>query len=231
MKNNAQKRVGILGGSFDPVHRGHIGLATGARDKFKLDHILFIPAYLSPHKLTSEPASPHHRLAMLRLALGPHPFFSILEIELENRQVSFTVDTLSHLTALNPDTDFFLIIGKDAFLNIKTWKSVHRLLGMCHVIVATRPGYALEGREGCLENICAGFENLYSPATREADVMVFRHLENKTTLNFFDLTPIDISSTVIREKINRHQEIKNMLPPEVENYMIENQLYREPSHL
>ncbi len=127
MKKNARKRVGILGGSFDPVHRGHIGLATGAREKFKLDHILFIPAYLSPHKLTSEPASPRHRLAMLKLALGPYPFFSTLEIELEKRQVSFTIDTLSALTTLNPDTDFFLIIGKDAFLSITTWKSVHRL--------------------------------------------------------------------------------------------------------
>jgi nicotinate-nucleotide adenylyltransferase len=231
MKKKARKRVGILGGSFDPVHRGHNNLATGAREKFKLDHILFIPAYLSPHKLTSEPASPHHRLAMLELALGPHPYFSISEVELEKRQVSFTVDTLSHLKDLNPDTDYYLIMGKDAFLSIKTWKSVHRLLGMCHVIVATRPGYALEGMEECLENICAGSENLYSPGTREGDVRVFRHLEKKTTLNFFDLPPMDISSTVIREKINRHQEIKNMLPPEVENYMIENQLYQEQSHL
>ncbi len=230
MKKNARKRVGILGGSFDPVHRGHIGLATGAREKFKLDHILFIPAYLSPHKLTSEPASPRHRLAMLKLALGPYPFFSTLEIELEKRQVSFTIDTLSALTTLNPDTDFFLIIGKDAFLSITTWKSVHRLLGMCHVIVATRPGY-VEGIEECLESICAGCENLYSPATLEEDVTVFRHLEKKTTLNFFDLPPMDISSSVIRERINRHQEIKKMLPAEVENYMIANQLYLEQSHL
>ena len=231
MKNNARKRVGILGGSFDPVHRGHIGLATGALEKFRLDHILFIPAYLSPHKLTNEPASPHHRLAMLKLALGSHPSFSILEIELEKKQVSFTVDTLSVLTPLNPDTDYYLIMGIDAFLSIKTWKSVHRLLGMCHVIVATRPGYSLEGMEECLENIFGESENLYSPGTLEGDIRVFRHLEKKTTLNFFDLPPMDISSTVIREKIHRHQEIKNMLPPEVENYMIENQLYREQSHL
>ena len=228
MKNNAQNklkcRVGVFGGSFDPVHRGHMGLATHAREKFQLDRVLFVPAYLSPHKLDSEPASPQHRLAMLRLALGPTPFFSISKVELEKKEISFTVDTLSQLTALHPDTDFFLIMGIDAFMGIKTWKSVHRLLGMCHVVVATRPGFK-EGIEDCLKTLVAEQENLYSPATRKEYVTVFHHLEKNTTLSFFDLPPLDISSRVIRARIHRHQEIKNMLPPEVENYMITNQLY------
>jgi len=224
MKNSARKRVGVLGGSFDPVHRGHIGLATGAREKFQLDRVLFIPAYLSPHKLDSDPADPHHRLAMLEIALGPYAFFSVSEIELEKKAVSFTIDTLSHLTDIHPDTDFFLIMGKDAFSGINTWKSVHPLLGMCHVIVATRPGFK-EGIEEGLKNLCAQGESLYSPATLKGDITVFHHLEKNTTINFFDLPPMDISSTVIRERINRHLEIKNMLPPEVENYMIANRLY------
>jgi nicotinate-nucleotide adenylyltransferase len=224
MKNNVKERVGIFGGSFDPVHRGHLGLATHARKKFQLDRVLFVPAYLSPHKLDSEPAPPHHRLAMLKLALGSTPFFSISEIELEKQEVSFTVDTLSQLTALHPGTDFYLIMGIDAFMGIRTWKSVHRLLGMCHVVVATRPGYK-EGIEEGLQNLFAGQESLYSPGTRNEGVTVFHHLKKNTTLNFFDLPPKDISSRVIRERIHRHQETKNMLPPEVENYMITNQLY------
>ncbi len=225
MNKNATKRVGILGGSFDPVHKGHIGLATGAREKFRLDRVVFIPAFLSPHKLGSDPAPPLHRLAMLELALAPYPFFSISRIELEKKEVSFTVDTLSQLTAGHPDTEFFLIMGIDAFQGINTWKSVHRLLGMCHVIVATRPGYPLDRMEGCLETVFADQAGLYSPATRDGDVMVFNHLEKKTAIHFFDLPPMDISSTAIRERTHRRLEIKNMLPPEVENYMITNRLY------
>jgi nicotinate-nucleotide adenylyltransferase len=225
MKNNPRKRVGILGGSFDPVHNGHIGLAAHSLEKFKLDNILFVPAYLSPHKLDLKPAEPRHRLAMLKLAIAPYPFFLASEIELKKKEVSFTIDTLSDLTARHPETDFFLIMGKDAFASIKTWKSVHPLLGMCHVIVATRPGYSLDGIEGCIKNIFAQSGSPYSSATLEGDVRVFHHLKNNTTLNFFDLIPMDVSSTAIREKMNSHLEIKNLLPPEVENYMITNQLY------
>jgi nicotinate-nucleotide adenylyltransferase len=230
MNKPQNKRVGVLGGSFDPVHRGHIGLATGARETFQLDSVLFIPAYLSPHKLNSEPAPPHHRLAMLELALAPHPFFSISRVELEKKEVSFTVDTLSHLTAGHPDTDFFLIMGIDAFMGINTWKSVYRLLGMCHVIVATRPGFK-SGIDDCVENLFAEQGNLYSPATPKGEITAFHHLKKNTTLNFFDLPPLDISSTNIRDRTHHHLAIKNMLPPEVENYMIANQLYLEQSHL
>lgn len=230
MSKNADKRVGVLGGSFDPVHNGHIGLATQVQKKFQLDHILFIPAYLSPHKQDSKPASARHRLAMLKLALTPHSQFLISEMELNRKEVSFTVDTLSDLTATQPQTEFFLIMGKDAFAGIKTWKSVSRLLGMCHVIVATRPGYPLEGMEDSLKNLFPELENPFSPATLQGDIMVCHHRQKKTTLNFFDLTPIDVSSSIIREKIYRNQETKNLLPPEVENYIIENQLYPTPSH-
>jgi nicotinate-nucleotide adenylyltransferase len=223
MKNNARKRVGILGGSFDPVHRGHMGLAAQVREKFQLDHVLFIPAYISPHKQNQKPASSDHRLAMLKLAIASHPLFLISEMELLRKEVSFTVDTLSVLTAEQPDTDFFLIMGNDAFQGIKTWKSADRVLEMCHVIVATRPGYTLEGIEERLKNLFS--ENPFSPATVKGNITVFHHLKKNTTINFFDLTPIDISSSVIRERMINHEEIKNMLPPEVENYIIKNQLY------
>ena len=151
-------------------------------------------------------------------------------MELNNKEVSFTVDTLSVLTGKQPDTEFFLIMGNDAFAGIKTWKSVHRVLGMCHVIVATRPGYSLEGIEESLKNLFPGSESLFSPPVKEEEVTVFHHREKATTLNFFDLVPMDISSSVIREKINNHRQIKNMLPLEVENYIIKNQLYRTKSH-
>ena len=222
--------MGILGGSFDPVHNGHIGLAAQVREKFQLDHILFIPAYISPHKQDNKPASPNHRLAMLQLAIDASAFFLISEMELKRKEVSFTVDTLSVLTDKQPDTDFFLIMGNDAFAGIKTWKSVHRVLGMCHVIVATLPGLPLEGIEENLKNLLPNAESLYSPPLKEKEVTVFHHREKTTTLNFFDLVTMDISSSVIRKRIYNHQQIKNMLPLEVENYIIKNQLYQTKSH-
>lgn len=231
MKKNTRKRVGVLGGSFDPVHNGHIGLATQVIEKFQLDPVLFIPAYISPHKQDQTPVSPHHRLAMLKLAIAPNPGFLISEMEIERKEVSFTVDTLSALTTRQPDTDYYLIMGNDAFAGIKTWKSVHRLLGMCHVIVATRPGYSLKQMKESLRNLFPDLESSYSPATKEGNVMVFHHHENATSLSFFDLLPMDVSSSVIRERVSSHREIKNMLPPEVENYIIENQLYLTTSHL
>ena len=211
MRKKAGKRVGILGGFFDPVHNGHIGLAAQVRKKFQLDQILFIPAYISPHKQDRGPASPHHR-------------------PVGDFEISFTVDTLSVLIHKQPDTEFFLIMGNDAFAGIKTWKSVHRVLEMCHVIVATRPGFTLEGIEESLKNLYPDVDNLFSPPIKEEGVTVFHHREKATTLNFFDLVPMDISSNVIRERINKHRQIKNMLPLEVENYIIKNQLYRAMSH-
>jgi nicotinate-nucleotide adenylyltransferase len=226
-----KKRVGILGGSFDPVHNGHIGLATQVREKFHLDHILFIPAYISPHKQDRKPTSSRHRLSMLRLATASQPFFLISETELIRKEISFTIDTLAVLLNEQPETDFYLIMGMDAFEGMKTWKAVHKLFESCHIIIASRPGYTMKGIEENLKNIFHDSSAPYLPATRDQDVLTFCHREKKTCLHFFDLPPINVSSSQIRERIQAHQEIKNMLPPEVENYIMKNQLYLTKSHL
>ncbi|GJL78983.1 MAG: nicotinate-nicotinamide nucleotide adenylyltransferase [Nitrospinaceae bacterium] len=226
----SKRRVGILGGSFDPVHNGHIGLAIQVRERFHLDGILFIPAYISPHKLNKRPTASNHRLAMLRLATASQPFFSISAIELVRKKVSFTIDTLTALLRKRPETEFYLIVGMDAFEGFNTWKAVHRLLELCHVIVAARPGYASEKVEETLTKIFIDSSTPYAPGIREGDMLRYNHLEKKTTLSFFDLPPVAVSSSQIRERIRGGEEIKNMLPPEVENYIIENQLYRSNSH-
>ena len=231
MKKSFRIRVGVFGGSFDPVHNGHIGLASQVQEKFRLDHILFIPACISPHKQDRRPAAPHHRLKMLQLANDPHPCFLISDIELKRKEVSYTVDTLSALTDKQPDTEFFLIMGNDTFAGIKTWKSVQRVLGMCHTIVCNRPGFTLERIEESLANLFPDSASLFSPPIIEEEVTIFQHREKETKLIFFDLAPMDISSSIIRKNVNNHLQIKNMLPLEVENYIIKNQLYQAKSHL
>ena len=228
MRKENKKRVGILGGSFDPVHNGHISLATQVWKRFHLDHILFIPAYISPHKHDRRPASSSHRLAMLRLATASQPYFLISETELMRKEISFTIDTLTELHSEHPGTDFYLIMGVDAFEGIRTWKAVYQLFESCHIIVAARPGYTMKRIEETLKNIFPDECVPYLPATRDGNVLEFCRPEKKTTLNFFDLPPINISSSQIRERVKAHQEIKNMLPLEVENYIMKNQLY-EPS--
>lgn len=223
--------MGILGGSFDPVHNGHIGLATQVREKFHLDHILFIPAYISPHKQDKKPTPSSHRLSMLRLATASQPFFLISEMELIRKEVSFTIDTLTVLQNEQPETDFYLIMGLDAFEGIRTWKAVHQLFESCHIIVASRPGYTMKGIEESLDTIFRDSPVPYTLATQDENVMTFCHLEKQTTLNFLNLLPIDVSSSQIRDGIATHQEVKNMLPPEVENYIMQNQLYRANPHL
>ncbi len=231
MRKANQKRVGILGGSFDPVHNGHISLATQVREKFHLDHILFIPAYISPHKQDKKPTPSSHRLAMLRLATASQPFFLISEMELIRKEVSFTIDTLTALRNEQPETDFYLIMGMDAFEGIGTWKAAHQLLESCHIIVASRPGYTMKGIEEILKTLFRDSSVPYVPTTQDGDILTFRHQEKQTTLNFFDLPPINVSSSQIREAIAIHQEVKNMLPPEVENYIMRNQLYRAKPYL
>jgi nicotinate-nucleotide adenylyltransferase len=231
MGKENKKRVGILGGSFDPVHNGHTSLATQVRERFHLDRILFIPAYISPHKQDKKPMSPSHRLSMLRLATASQPFFLISETELIRKEVSFTIDTLTVLFDEQPETDFYLIMGMDAFEGIKTWKAVQQLFESCHIIVASRPGYSMKRIEETLKSIFPDSPAPYLPATQDGNVLTFCHREKKTSLNFFNLLPIDVSSSQIRERIATHQEVKNMLPPEVENYIMQNQLYRAKPHL
>jgi len=232
MQEQPKKRVGILGGSFDPVHNGHLGLAHQVREEFRLDHVVFIPAHISPHKRDQKSAPAHHRLAMLRLAAGSSLHLQVSEIELKRKGVSFTVDTLATLMADQPQTDFFLIMGMDAFQGITTWKDAGRLLALCHVIVAARPGHALEGIESLVTGLFADLPVHYRAPCKTGRVVTFAHEEAATTLNFFDLVPMDVSSSGIRDRIRRNLEIKNMLPPEVENYIITFQLYRtSPTHI
>ena len=221
--------MGVLGGSFDPVHNGHLNLASRVLERFHLDHVLFIPAYLSPHKQDSEPAPSPHRLAMLRLATASNPCFLVSEIELKRREVSFTIDTLNELLAEQPKNDYFLIMGMDAFENIHTWKAVNQLIESCHILVAARPGHSFEKTEEKLKDLFPDSPAPFQPSTREGEVTVFQHREKKTSLNFFDLPLVDISSSQIRERLNAKKEIKKLLPPEVENYIMQNQLYRAKS--
>ena len=136
-KDNLQ--IGILGGSFDPVHMGHIGLAQEAYDKFSLDRVLFIPVFQSPHKSHIPLASTDHRREMLRLALKENADFSISDVEVRQEKLSYTIDTLNYYESKFPNSELFLIIGCDNLLDLDLWKDSRRIMERFHILVASRP--------------------------------------------------------------------------------------------
>jgi nicotinate-nucleotide adenylyltransferase len=221
--NNEIKRVGLLGGTFDPVHNGHLDLAAKTTQLFNLQKILFIPVSQSPHKLDVRSASSLHRVAMLELAIDHEIKFSIELSEVDNGGLSYTIETLSRLKKRYPDWELFLILGADAFLLMDTWKSFTDILKICHVLVSTRPGVKLGVPDKLIQTL--GLKkfpldnnNLILPMTLSTT--------SEKTIRLYQIPTQNISSREIRKKVQEEKETKNLLPPAVDHYIMQNQLYR-----
>ena len=227
-KNKLQ--IGILGGSFDPIHLGHIGLAQDAHDKFALDQIIFVPVFQSPHKPETPLASTLQRVEMLRLALKVNTNFSISDIELRREELSYTLDTLNYLESKLSNSQLFLIIGQDNLLDLDSWKDSRNIMKKYHILVASRPSL----KSFSLENKILGFFNTdspYRPGKIENKTQNFFHRETGSRLVIFNINPRNISSSAVREKLKHGKLTKNLLPPEVEAYIIKHQVYQTKSQL
>lgn len=200
-------RLGVLGGSFDPVHYGHLLMAELAREQFALDRVWFIPALISPHKQHDEPAPAEHRARMLDLALAENPALELSRLELERGGVSYTADTLERLHALDGEADLFLILGADSLADLPTWRNPRRICELSSPIVAARPG-APEPDYSVLANLVA--------PDRLARFSELR----------LDMPLIDLSSTEIRRRIAAGKSIRYQTPPAVVRYIDEQRLYR-----
>jgi len=223
---NQLKRIGLLGGTFDPVHNGHLGLAEKTMQLFDLHGVLFIPVNQSPHKLENPPASPEYRVAMLELALEQKTAFSVELMEVEKGGISYTIDTISLLKDRHPDWELYLILGADAFMMMDTWKNYADIFKLCHVLVGTRPDIELKfpaklSQMLGLKNIPLEIKNNSLPTTL--------NLSAGNTIRLYQIPPQDISSREIRQQVQDGKEIKNLLPLSVENYIMKNQLYRTES--
>jgi len=225
MKNNL-KKIGIIGGTFDPVHNGHLHLAEQAQKFFDLDRVIFIPTFRSPHKLAIKPESSKHRLSMLSLALKNRPGFSMDKIEIKKNAVSYTIQTLKDLNSEHPYWSIFLIVGADVFRAIDTWKESTQLLDFCNILVATRPGVDFVISESIKNKLSLSEPgtNIH-PAKFRTELMVFENLKKVAKVIFFPIPPLDISSKDIRQRIIQKEEIKNLLPLSVDHYIMKHQLY------
>jgi nicotinate-nucleotide adenylyltransferase len=196
----------IFGGTFDPIHHGHLITAQAAREQLAADEVILVPAYLSPHKLGQTPASGDDRIAMARLAVDGIPGFQVCTREIERGGTSYTIDTVEALQQQDPDRRFTLLIGADQLPKLHTWHRVQELLAMVGVAVLGRLTSTI------IEHLLE--ENL-GPATAER--LKRSHLE----------TPlIQISATEIRARVAAGQPVHFLVPPAVENFIRQHHLYR-----
>lgn len=219
-------RIGLFGGTFNPIHMGHIQVALKVNRSYSLDKILFIPSALPPHKEPGDVVDVKDRLGMISQALIPYPGFEISDVELKRPGPSYTIDTIRHFKRImDKNTTLYLLLGLDAFLEIDTWKSYSDLFLLVPFIVIMRTcgrqGGAVYGRktlEDYLKSRVSG-DYKYSPPRS-----CFSH-EEKQPVFIFNVTPIDISSTDIRRLIQKGDSIKRMVPDVVENFIKRKGLY------
>ena len=223
--NQGKNQIGILGGSFDPVHMGHIGLAQETREKFSLDQILFMPVFQSPHKSHIALTSTTHRMEMLRLALKGSAYFGISDTEMRREEVSYTIDTLRHLRLTYSNSELFLIIGYDNLLDLDSWKGSREIMKKCHILIASRPGSKPFSSIDKVFGLFNG-DSPYRLGKKKNKTQEFIHHETEKKLVLYDISPRDISSSVVRERLACGKSVDNLLPLEVETYIIEHRIYK-----
>lgn len=215
-------QLGILGGTFNPIHYGHLAAAETVRERLNLSRVLFIPSYHPPHKLEGDLPAALHRMRMVELATAGNPAFELSEIEISRQGKSFTIDTIEALLRQRPHAELFFITGIDSFLEIRTWHQWERLLSLCSFVVISRPGYRFAdlGRIDFMNHAADALAGLDNGSQVQAIV------QTGGCPVILETIPLhDISSTDIRRRLRSGESVKYLLPAEVETYIIQNNLY------
>jgi nicotinate-nucleotide adenylyltransferase len=220
-------KLGILGGTFNPVHYGHLRIAEEVREKFGLEKIIFIPSGTPPFKYdTSELIGPEDRFEMVKLAIKTNPFFEISDIEIKRKGISYTVDTLEYLRKEYPEEELYFIAGVDAVLDLPKWHRPERILKLADFIVVTRPGVPLQGLQDLMLFFCKPDAVTYT--TKKEELLRFINQETEEFIfkpfYFTRVSAISISGSFIRSLIRAGRSIKYLLPEEVEYYIIKNRI-------
>ena len=217
-------KIGIFGGTFNPIHYGHLRSAEEVRTMFGLDRIFFIPSGNPPLK-RKDLAEAKHRYKMVRMAARGNPYFDVLDIECIRPGKSYTVNTLELLLRKYADVDFYLMLGIDSFLDIPNWREPEKIMSLTNFIVLSRPGNNFEDLLGSpyLDIKKSGLSGL-NRGGRESCSTV---LPNSNKVFLAKVTPIGISSTDIRKYVKKGFSIKYMLPENVESYIISKSLYMQ----
>lgn len=199
-----KKRIGIMGGTFNPIHQGHLILAEQAREYCGLDEVLFIPSGNSYMKPSDEILDGKTRISMTALAIEDNPYFALSTMEVEREGATYTCDTIRELKSLNPSTEYFFIMGADAFFIFEKWKNYNEILANCILVVESRD----EKDTSQLEEKAANLQKKY-----QAEIIMLP--ERK----------IDLSSTEIRNRLKNGESVRYMIPDKVLSYIQKNRLY------
>lgn len=207
-KRKQNKRfTAVFGGTFDPIHKAHLALADKVLEMDLADEIMFVPAAKPPHKLDKPITSADHRTAMLKLALETNPDYAMSDYEIVNkRKASYTVHTLRALQAAFPERRFKLIMGMDNFRDFDSWHRYQEIINNFDLIIFSRP------------------ENL-KPSLALIEQKFGNRIAGKLAQSFVDSVNIDMSATDIRTKVNREEDISDLVLPSIADYIIENGLY------
>jgi nicotinate-nucleotide adenylyltransferase len=205
MKEKTTERIGVFGGSFDPVHIGHLIIAQDALEQLELDRLIFVPTAVSPHKQHCAPVEGRHRLEMLQLAIENNFRFEVSDMELVRGGVSYTVETIQHLQSEHPGAELFFIIGLDSLSDLHLWRNVDQLLACCSVVPFGRGG--------------EDFDEV-TAACRLPEPWKTRLLNRLIRIH-----EVEVSASEIRMRIAEGLSIQTLVPAEVEMYIAEHHLY------
>lgn len=219
------QRLGIYGGTFDPIHYGHLRVAAAVCEAFELDRFLLVPAFVPPHKRKAELSSPYHRYAMTVLAAQEAEFpagtlVTASTIELDAPSKPYTIETLGRLKAEQPEADLFFLMGADSFAEINLWKEHEKLLTEFNIIVAARPSDEQLGTlhlsPDCRERV-VDLRGSKRPGERDF---------SSPGIYLTDYVAVDIAATRIREAVRAGQSVEGMVPELVAGYIADYELYR-----
>lgn len=219
-------KIGILGGTFNPIHLGHLHLAIELHARLSLDEILLIPTGIPPHKTDEKLASPSDRLEMVRLAIAGYPFLKVSDIEIRRSTPSYSIDTVRALKKESPGGQFYFIIGLDAFLEIESWRESDTLLKILHFVVVSRPGFQFRQ----LTRL-PFLSNYPEKELAELDLNQNRleiQINPFPTLTLLRIEPYPISSSEIREKIKKEEDFNNnLLPESVKSFIMKKRIFTD----
>ncbi len=204
MSETYKRRIGIMGGTFDPIHYGHLRAADEAHIAFGLSEVIFVPTGQPPHKAGERVSSAEDRYMMTVLATVDCPYFSVSRIEIDKTGKSYTIDTLRRLKAMPEysDTEFYFITGLDAVMDIVSWKNPEEIMSLCKFVAVSRYGYTHKRMEELPEDLRSAIISLEIPL-------------------------LAISSTGLRERVRLDRSIRFLVPPSVEHYIRKKSLYKD----
>ena len=198
------KKVGIMGGTFNPVHQGHLILAENAFEQVSLDEVLFMPSKNPPHKSKKEILSQEHRCNMVKLAIRNNPHFNLSMVEIEREGTTYTADTLTLLTKEHPDSQYYFIVGADSLFMMQDWMEPQTVFNHCIILVARRDHMNVDELER---------QSSYLKETYGARIILL------------DMPTIDISSNLIRDRLSQNKTVRYYVPEDVITYITKNNLY------